>query len=799
MTQIHAATDSHAPSYTNLDDRFTKIEQINTTQTATIQAVSDSIDGAKRTENDTLRSRFEAVESTATTLINGYNSMTESLNNAGGTDAQGHQQTLAARLNAIDGGARPERTLPHVIAELTEAHGTNNKYGSLDGRFNTIETELTNAHSSTALRANGVDKSYSTIDARFEAIENEIVGARAGQTDLDARLDAIDSSTTSGTIANRLGTAETTISSLNTNLNSITGRVSSLETDKVNVSSIVDNLTTTTANVPLSANQGKVLNDKITTLEGTVNDNNTAIDALESNVNGAKVDGGPQTLDARFDAVEGRATTLESNMQTIANELGMIDGTAIKDTNTKIDSLEAHVQTMATELGMVQSGQIVDTNTRVDSLEGRMDAVDGASGTIAGLTTRMSTAEGNITTLTNDLNTENTGLKARMTSAENRLTATEAKANAAATASDLNSLTTRVTTLEGKDTIVVNKPASGSNFTNDVPNIPSPLETADYLIADDEGKYFYWRYFGDTDGWQLISSGGSGSSSGVILTELPPVTEGNDNTDYYIGNNTDGYTHYRFIKAAAGESTGHYIRILPNNLIGDISVDQYGGLVAHTIGDNQTNLLNDFYALNGVTYTPNYDPNDSSVLVSQTLQFTGTDGQQLDPIVIVGGGGSGGSVYTVRIETTTDAVRSIPANSTDPVTIRAKVVMKQGNDLVPGATATGQLQYRVYGASSWSMGDRIEVPAAQEALRYTIQNDTYFTVDVSKYLEVDKTMQFRLAISAHPENEETEVMRYQTYTVSKVNISIASEAFDYGSSLLWLGHKQDSSFLSRWY
>jgi hypothetical protein len=67
------------------------------------------------------------------------------------------------------------------------------------------------------------------------------------------------------------------------------------------------------------------------------------VDALESNVNGAKVSGGPQTLDARFDAVEGRATTLESNMQTIANELGMMDGTAIKDTNTKIDSLEAHV------------------------------------------------------------------------------------------------------------------------------------------------------------------------------------------------------------------------------------------------------------------------------------------------------------------------------------------------------------------------------------------------------------------------------------------------------------------------
>ena len=204
-------------------------------------------------------------------------------------------------------------------------------------------------------------------------------------------------------------------------------------------------------------------------------------------------------------------------------------------------------------------------------------------------------------------------------------------------------------------------------------------------------------------------------------------------------------------------------------------------MVAHNLGDNQTNLLADFYALNGVTYTPNYDPNDPTTLVSQTLQFTGTDGQNLDPIVIVGGGGSGGSVYTVRIETTTDIARSIPASNTDPVTIRAKVVMKQGSDLVPGATATGQIQYRVYGTTAWNNGDQIEVEAIDPSLKYTIQNDTYFTVDVSKYLQVDKTVQIRLVISAYPEDEETAVMRYQTYSISKVNISIADESFDYAS------------------
>jgi len=44
---------------------------------------------------------------------------------------------------------------------------------------------------------------------------------------------------------------------------------------------------------------------------------------------------------------------------------------------------------------------------------------------------------------------------------------------------------------------------------------------------------------------------------------------------------------------------------------------------------------------------------------------------------IVGGSG-GGTAFTTRIETTSPISRSIPANSTDPVTVTARVVMKQG-------------------------------------------------------------------------------------------------------------------------
>ena len=235
--------------------------------------------------------------------------------------------------------------------------------------------------------------------------------------------------------------------------------------------------------------------------------------------------------------------------------------------------------------------------------------------------------------------------------------------------------------------------------------------------------------------------------------------------------------------------------ILPKGLITDLGVDANGALVAHTLEDNNTNLLGGFTALKDVTYTPIYDPNDNTTLTSQRLNFSRINGEnevidikhlwrwiknlveEVDELSL-----GGGSVYTVSIETTSPISRSIPANSTDPVTITAKVVMKEGNELLgSGATATGQVQYRRYGASAWSMGDLIEVPADNSALRYTIKNNTYFTIDVSKYLQTDETMQIRLAIVASPAGEGTETDRYLTFNISKVNISIAAENFDYAS------------------
>lgn len=790
----------------------------------------NNLEDTVKANRDALISHDEVIDSLDTRISDRVNLVTTGIaaNAQLGAEAKaeiaqattGHTPvytSLDARFKALDDALGYIQVDGNTTAAFYNGHSVSSVITSMQNLLSGALTEIQNAridgvtnvqYTSLALHLLNIDQNINLLHANVADINN---AAGAGMTlaerinqlqllqnEIDAAHREVQSGQAADTLAKRFADLDTQISTLFSN-------VGSLGDNKVNVADIINDLIHTDTNKPLSANMGKTLRDLI---GGTYDSTNTVTAAITSAASTAEANAkayadqkdldahiseinaahrnGSDTLDARFDdieteintahrdlgtdpeteevivdslnkrfldaeadiaalqtevaathtenaqnlnsrltAIETNAAAIASDLHAIATELAMLDDQdAIKNTNTKIDDLEADIQSFARELAMArdENGRLVETSTRVDSLE---------------------------------------------TQASNMANAI----SHAADGNDPGGLTERIVALE-------TEPKSATEVVAELPQTGDA--TKDYLVGPNEdGKYFYYKWIANE--WQLISGDSGGSSSALIVAALPEPSAADANIDYYVGNSTDGYTHYRFVAASAGESEGHFIRILPNNLIGDISVDQYGGLVAHTINDNQTNLLNDFYALNGVTYTPNYDPNDASVLVSQTLQFTGTDGQQLDPIVIVGGGGSGGSVYTVRIETTTDAVRSIPANSTDPVTIRAKVVMKQGNDLVPGATATGQLQYRVYGASNWNMGERIEVTAVQEALRYTIQNDTYFTVDISKYLQVDKTMQFRLVISAHPEDEETEVIRYQTYTVSKVNISIASEAFDYGS------------------
>ena len=508
---------------------------------ASIQTLTREVTDARKGKEN-LKGQMDDIDTRISGLSGGISSIENQLTAASLSPLYGSYKNISVRLSADETRISNNATnISNIQSEITTARGVNGT--TLDARFNKIETDISDAKSSTAK-----DTTFTSVDARLEDIESEIVGARGNQSNIDARLDNIEGNISGvssdkvdkTSIANNL-----TTTAAGYVLDARQGKT--LNDTKVNYTDVKDDLVSTDTDKPLSAKQGKVLDEKISALTQTVSNNDSAmdtrVDALEENVNGAKVENGPQTLDARFDAVEGRATTLESHIHTIANELGMMDGTAIKDTNTKIDALEAHVQTMATELNMVQNGEIVDTNTRVDKLENRIDAVDGENGTIAGLTTRMGTAEDNITTLTNDLDAENTGLKARMTTVET-------KANNAATADDLNDLADRVSTLEDEPksaTVVID------NVTYDNDGNPSDIGTTpssdvDYLLKKDD-KYYYWRYFGPNNGWQLISGagGGNGTSSGSFVASLEDIDAPDENTDYFVGTNSTGYLHYRFI------------------------------------------------------------------------------------------------------------------------------------------------------------------------------------------------------------------------------------------------------------
>ena len=717
MVQIHAATDNNEIPYANLDSRFTAIERKASEEQAYRQANSDAIDNAKRVDvpNDTLAARFQSVESGVSTLTNGYNSLTEALNNAGGHNSSGESQSLITRLNNIDGGATPTRTLPNVIQELTEAHGTNNTYGTLNNRFNQIEGILDAARESTALNKTGNDK-YTSIDARLEAIETEIVGARGGQNNIDTRLDAIDDSTNNGSLVSRISSAETTISGLNGNLNTVTGRVTTLETGKVNISDIKDNLTSTDTDKPLSANQGKELKTLIDNLD-------TAYQTADN------------TLDTRLSTVESSLSTAEDD----------------------IDALEAELNTTDTGL-----------KDRMTSAENRLEELDGSNGAISELDGRLDTAEADIDVLEAALNTASTGLVDRvgaLNTAVNNLTT-----NVTNNTTDISGLTTRVTSLEGKDTIIVNYDGEHSNYTNNEPNYNSPTQNADYLIADDEGKYFYWRYINNE--WKLISGagGGTGSSSGEFAASLSAtdIPNPDENTDYFVGNNTIGYTHYRYIPSLEENVDGTFVRILPNGLIINAGVTNNGGLEAYTIDNANNNIFSEFVAFKDVEATPVKDENEQ--VVATDLVFTDTNGQTVTARVQGGGGGGAVSSYTMRLNNTLASLKlTVPKKDGYIAYVKSKVVVKDAGVIDEtfdqSHTINIAVQYSNSKNGPWTNFTTL-----------TALNNTEFSVDVTRILSLGQTTYVRVEASTLID-EETKTSSL-IYEVTQVEMSIAAVNFN---------------------
>ena len=362
-------TGGSAREFSNLDDRFENIENeivgAHITNGATLNARFYNIDGgsvptrtlpnviseiasAHRTITDTLNDRFNAIDDTTqdnslvnklTTLQTNFNTSANDLDsrldtvettlNTNTTGLLARMTTVEedidnleaadtafdTRIDAIDGGSTPSRTLPNLITEVENARSSNVK-------GTTENNELT-------------PHVYGSLDARLEAIE----------TDID-------------TIAKDLDMYDST-----------TGEISDLHT----------RVDTIAANLIQMANEIGMIQDgaAVQDLQTAWSDSTTRIDLITNELNDARVQIGTDqqsgdpimgTLDDRFDAIETRATTLEG---TIGHET-----TGLAATKAIADEALTKANTATTSLaGKASTSSVEALGNRVDSLEGKVTVV----------------------------------------------------------------------------------------------------------------------------------------------------------------------------------------------------------------------------------------------------------------------------------------------------------------------------------------------------------------------------------------------------------------------------------------
>lgn len=472
------------------------------------------------------------------------------------TSAKGNYNSLTDRLNKLDNGTVRSTALSEdfetLKSEVETARGSvgSTANTSLSQRFEQDETAINNR-----IKYDDVKNNLTSEDT------NKPLSALQGKT-LDGKISALNTAMTqafgttydnSNTIATAIATAEQNAKNYaDTNkvdkINIYNGldyvpavgatdnkvldarQGKALNDSKINYTDIIDDVTHTDTNKPLSANQGKLLKDAIDAID-------TAYKAADTTINGA-IDTINTTIGVtETSGLKGRIKALEDEI-----DINNING-------SRIDGLENDLGEIETVITGINNG----TNATISGINDKIDTIAGELGmfseTDTTTSTRIDTIESNLGTLSNAVNDATTGLAA-----------TKAIADTALQPADIVTLTNDVNALKDKDTIVINYDGQHSNYTNDIPNIANAniKADADYLIADNEGNYYYWRYINNH--WKLISGAGdSGSSSGggnttiinnsvIIDTALPEAANADLDTDYYIGTQETGYIHYRYIQ-----------------------------------------------------------------------------------------------------------------------------------------------------------------------------------------------------------------------------------------------------------
>ena len=588
-----------APDMNNIEQGIETAMSIAETNDRIIgYSTTDKING------QTVNARLSALSNTVTTLNNNigvnFGSDLQAVKQQI-DDARGNQ-TLAATLqdirdnitNVNNNVTTNANNIGKINTQITEAKGTEE---NLAARINKISNQVdldSGAITTINNTFTNLKGAYDNLQSRLHAIdetsdvykEKSLVSHITDiETELEgARISAINDNTTYGSLDARLEVDETKISNLNLN--------------KINVSDIEDNLTSNASNKPLSANQGRVLVTMLgKTYTGTETDNvvydiNVAKNEAKTYAD-TKISENNTTLDTRF-------TSIESNISTIANELSMVDGNTIKDTNTRVDTIESTINDATT--GLAATKAIAD-----EALTKANNAA--TSQTVSGINSRLTTVE-------TDLNAQTVGLKARVSALEN--------APAAGTTKVINNVT-------------YNSDGIPTNIGE------TPSSDIDYLLKNGD-KYYYWKYINNK--WELISGDGneaSGTSSGLIVDELPSAAEADENTDYFIYNEElDTYLHYRYTEIN-NVKTPILIGVNPNN------IKQYA---LSTSTEEEKNYI-DFYQFGYGIDTSELD-----------------QGTRIAHIELVGGGGGGGTFNTKQLTRITARNQKMPIESDNRIYLR---------------------------------------------------------------------------------------------------------------------------------
>ena len=644
-------------------------------------------------------------------------------------------------------------------AYATEIRTARNGETTLNDRITKISSSVSNTETVindiTGVLGNG--NSLKTNLNSFVGAANAVNDAALGYASLDGRLDQIDQKiTTAETNANtytntaiqdKLNTIITA-----TQFDNLARRVSGID------GGALDESATKTHAQRLSALENEVINNPVV---GTSNiKSNVAALVLEVNNAHRAVEEGEDedTLAARFTAIEERLSDLDGgesgagaeSLTEIVNairaeltaahrevESGQEPDTLVK----RFEDIEANIVIIANELGMLNGAAIQDTNSRLDTLA---DKVNNETTGLDAVNTKVNTATENIGTLNSALATSN---------------------------QNLTSLTTRVTTLE-------NNPASATKIINnpiynEETGLPmnigeTPSENVDYLLKKGD-KYYYWKYINNV--WELISGGGgSGSSSAEIYETLAEITSPSSTVDYFIGNATDGYTHYRYISQDGGSL---WEMMLPKSLINSIGVTENGGLTATSLR-NSNNLLNSFIALKTVNVTTQYQE-DGITPKSYTITFIDTNGQTHEWDLAAGGSG-GGTIYSVRF--INDSGMSgfiVPNNSTNRTVLRAHVYARQGSEIIAD-TANIRVEYKLHSSNEY-----INIPSKA---KNNVANNTTFEVDVTDLIDEENiNVDIRLVATMTLEGETYE--RNLVYNIQRVPMAI--EAINFNQAAIRTG------------